>query len=79
MSRLALTPAKLKTLADGLRDIAANTFNTVGRELRRTRLADGLILRQITVPIGVLMVIFESRPDCLPQVGNTIGSRVACL
>ena len=36
--------------------------------LRHLELADGLELRKESVPIGVLLVIFESRPDVLPQV-----------
>ncbi|KAL1505362.1 hypothetical protein ABEB36_004946 [Hypothenemus hampei] len=68
LSRLSLTPSKLKNLAHGLKQIADSSHKNVGRVLRRTRLAEGLELKQITVPIGVLLVIFESRPDSLPQV-----------
>lgn len=58
----------MKNLAVGLKQIADDSHNNVGRVLRKTKLAHGLELKQITVPIGVLLVIFESRPDSLPQV-----------
>lgn len=65
--RLPLSAAKLETLAAGMRSIA-DAPEPLGRELSRTELAPGLVLRKCTSPLGVLLVIFESRPDALPQI-----------
>jgi len=58
-------------VTEGIKQIAA-TPEPVGRVLSRTQLADGLVLQKETVPIGVLLVIFESRPDALPQARRAI-------
>jgi delta-1-pyrroline-5-carboxylate synthetase len=68
IARLVLSPNKLKNLAGGLRQIAASSHQNLGRLVRKTLISEGVLLKQITVPIGVLLVIFESRPDALPQV-----------
>lgn len=67
LARLKLTKAKLETLAEGIKSIAAQE-EPIGKMLKRTELASGLILHQETAPIGVLLVIFESRPESLPQI-----------
>ena len=68
--RLALSRAKLESLCTGLMQIADSSYNNVGKVVRRTQISDTLEVVQKTVPIGVLMVIFESRPDALPQVAS---------
>lgn len=67
--RLGLSTGRLAELADGLRALA-DLDEPVGQVLRATELADGLVLRQVSSPLGVLLVIFESRPDALPQIAG---------
>merc|ERR1719414_1255927 len=68
--RLALSRGKLESLATGLNQIADSSYDNVGKVLRKTKISGSLEVVQQTVPIGVLMVIFESRPDALPQVAS---------
>lgn len=68
LSRLSLNEAKLKSLSDGLRQIADKSKTQLDKTLKVMKISESMKLRQISSPIGVLMVIFESRPDCLPQI-----------
>ncbi len=69
LRRLELTPEKLATLAEGIRQLAGQA-DPVGHVLRRTELDDGLVLRKVQSPLGVLLIIFESRPDAVIQIGS---------
>ena len=69
VARLKLTPEKLATLAKGIRQLSEQE-NPLGVVKSKRELAENLELSLITVPIGVLMVIFESRPDSLPQIAS---------
>eukprot|EP01083_Nonionella_stella_P177649 625033_1 len=68
-NRLKITPEKLRTVAEGIRQLASS-YEPIGKVISRIEVSPGLILQQETAPIGVLMVIFESRPDVLPQVSS---------
>lgn len=69
MNRLKLTEEKLVTLQNGIRQLAEidDPLNVVKK---KRELADNLVLSLTTVPIGVLLIIFESRPDSLPQIAS---------
>lgn len=69
MKRLALTPDKLETLREGVRQLI-DLADPIGRPLLRRELAEGLILEQVQAPLGVLLIIFESRPDAVIQIGS---------
>lgn len=69
ISRLALKPGKIPALAKSIR-ILADMEEPIGHVLRRTELADGLILEKTSSPLGVLLIVFESRPDALVQIAS---------
>ena len=62
LDRLALTEARIAAMADGIRQVAALP-DPVGHQLSETVRADGLTIRKISVPIGVVAIIYESRPN----------------
>ncbi|XP_073148911.1 delta-1-pyrroline-5-carboxylate synthase-like isoform X2 [Henckelia pumila] len=69
ISRLVLSHAKISSLAKSIRTLA-DMEEPIGLLLKRTELADGLILDKTTCPLGVLLIIFESRPDALVQIAS---------
>ncbi|XP_011035353.1 PREDICTED: delta-1-pyrroline-5-carboxylate synthase-like [Populus euphratica] len=69
ISRLALKPGKIKSLANSIR-VLANMDDPIGCILKKIELADGLILEKTSSPLGVLLIIFESRPDALVQIAS---------
>ncbi|KAE9622196.1 putative glutamate-5-semialdehyde dehydrogenase, Glutamate 5-kinase [Lupinus albus] len=67
ISRLALKPEKISSLAKSVR-LLADMEEPIGQILKRTELADNLTLEKISCPLGVILIIFESRPDALVQI-----------
>ncbi len=62
LDRLALDPARIRAMASGLREVAALP-DPVGRTLAERTRPNGLHLRKIATPIGVVVIIYESRPN----------------
>ena len=65
--RLILNEPKLRDVITGIEQIAAME-DPVGRVVQETQLDDELILKKVQTPIGVLAMIYESRPDAGPQI-----------
>ncbi|WP_166392337.1 glutamate-5-semialdehyde dehydrogenase [Nocardioides ochotonae] len=62
VDRLRLTPERLEAMAQGLRDVAG-LADPVGEVVRGSTLANGLEMRQVRVPFGVVGMIYEARPN----------------
>ena len=69
LKRLRTSAAGIKDMARQIRDVA-RMDDPLGQTLAATELDDGLILHKVSCPLGVVAVIFESRPDVVPQVGS---------
>jgi glutamate-5-semialdehyde dehydrogenase len=65
--RLVLNEPKLRDLVGGIDQLAAMP-DPVGKVLLETELDDGLTLRKVQTPIGVIAAIFESRPEVVGQI-----------
>ena len=62
LDRLKLTPARIAGMAQGIREVAALP-DPVGHVLEEHTRADGLNIRRVSVPMGVIAIIYESRPN----------------
>ena len=62
LDRLRLDGARLLAMADGIRAVAALP-DPVGRSLATHTRADGLLIERVSVPMGVIAIIYESRPN----------------
>jgi glutamate-5-semialdehyde dehydrogenase len=72
LDRLELTPARIAAIAAQVRDIAA-LADPVGEIVEGRRLPNGLDVKKVRVPLGVVAVVYEARPNV------TIDAAALCL
>ena len=69
MKRLAFNESKLADVCKGI-DQLISLPDPIGKSLLKRELDAGLVLERVSVPIGVIGVIFEARPDALVQIST---------
>ncbi|MFW6158458.1 MAG: glutamate-5-semialdehyde dehydrogenase [Planctomycetota bacterium] len=62
IDRLTLTDKRVRGMADGLR-VVADLPDPVGEVIETTERPNGLVIERVRVPIGVIVIIYESRPN----------------
>lgn len=62
MDRLMLNSARIAAMADGVREVAALP-DPVGKVLKTVTRPNGLVIDRVAVPLGVMAIIYESRPN----------------
>ena len=79
LDRLQLTDARIEGMADGIRQVAALP-DPVGKILDEYVRKDGLIIQKTSVPIGVIAIIYESRPNVTSDAAAlTLKSGNVCV
>lgn len=79
LDRLRLTRQRIEAMAQGIRDVA-KLPDPVGRELSRTTRPNGLVMTKVTVPMGVIAIIYESRPNVTSDAAAlAVKSGSACV
>ena len=79
LDRLALNKDRVFGMAQGIRDVVTLP-DPVGRIQKETILTNGLCIRKVSVPMGVVGVIYESRPNVTSDVAAlTLKSSNACV
>ena len=68
IDRLTLTPARIAAMADGVATVRAIT-DPIGVVTERWQRPNGLFIERVRVPLGVIAVIFESRPNVAADAG----------
>jgi glutamate-5-semialdehyde dehydrogenase len=69
LDRLKLTPQRIEAIAAGLETVAGLP-DPVGQEIDRAERPNGLILTRVRVPLGVVGIIYESRPNVTADAGG---------
>ncbi|MDY2682936.1 MAG: glutamate-5-semialdehyde dehydrogenase [Faecalibacterium prausnitzii] len=79
LDRLALTPERIHAMAQGIREVAALP-DPVGRVLDRVERPNGLVIEKTAVPMGVIAIIYESRPNVTSDAAAlALKSGNACI
>ncbi|MBK3547992.1 glutamate-5-semialdehyde dehydrogenase [Streptomyces sp. MBT60] len=73
IDRLTLTPDRIRAIAADVRDPVAALPDPVGEVVRGSTLPNGIDLRQVRVPLGVVGIIYEARPNV------TVDAAALCL
>ena len=72
LDRLTLTDARIKTMLDGIDDVI-ELPDYVGKIEKETTLKNGILLKKVRAPLGVIGIIYEARPNV------TVDAAILCI